>query len=120
MIEALDADLRHLGAQPADPILPVEADATAVLYVLLGSQMGMRVLRKRWVTATDPAVAGAGRIFNLRLKPVAWQTLCAEMTGQAAGDEIADRVAEDACRVFEVYIRALANGAEGALPGSGL
>lgn len=107
MIGAIEGDLRHLGASWPDALEPVELDATAVHYVLLGSQMGMRVLRQRWAAANDPAVAGAGRTFSLPLHTLAWRHFCNEVAARPADDPAADILVSDAGRVFGLYLAAL-------------
>lgn len=105
-IEALDADLRHLGAPRSSPLSPVELHATAVLYVLLGSRMGMGVLRRRWSTATDPVARGAGRSFGLAAQTPAWRRFCEATSGRPADGPEADAILHDAGRLFDLYLAA--------------
>lgn len=120
MVRALDTDLRHLHAPRRPAAQPVELDATAVRYVLLGSRMGIRVLRQRWARTTDPAVAGADRTFGLTSRTAQWRQLCDELGHRRAHDGAADALVGDANRVFDLYLATLTRERAPAerLPGS--
>ena len=108
MASALRSDLRDLRAGPALPVAERRLDATAVLYMLLGSSLGTRVLRRRWLEATDPSVATAGRFLGLAPPPGAWRTLCEELEQSPAQGAEADRIVHDVEELFELHLTVLA------------
>ena len=103
MATALEADLRHLGGPQPDAAVPVRFDATAVLYVLLGSRIGTQVLRRRWLGSTDAAVLGAGRYFAMPQRTGDWRDLCVRLAGASAHDPAAETIVRDACDLFGLY-----------------
>jgi len=107
MIAALTADLRDLGRGPVPSGATHQFDATAVLYILLGSRMGTQVLRRRWLEATDPAVASAGRYLGLATPASTWRAFCAELMQAPGQGAEADRIVGDACRLFDLHLGVL-------------
>jgi hypothetical protein len=110
MVAALEADLRELRGRLAAPVGGRYLDATAVLYMLLGSSFGTRVLRRRWLGATDPAVASAGRYLGLTPPQGAWPALCDELARHSAVGADADRIVHDAGKLFDLHLAVLAEG----------
>lgn len=111
MAAALEADLRALHGRPAAPSGERRLHATAVLYMLLGSSLGTRVLRRRWLAATDPSIAAAGRYLDLAPPQGAWRVLCDELAQQPAEGAEADCIVHDATEIFDLHLAALAEGA---------
>ncbi|TNC59367.1 biliverdin-producing heme oxygenase [Rubellimicrobium roseum] len=107
MVTALRADLHHLDRAPALPRQARRFDATSVLYILLGSGLGTRVLHRRWLEATDPAVKGAGSYLGLASPLDAWRALCGELLQRPPQGAEADRVVGDACLLFDLHLGAL-------------
>ena len=108
MAVALRADLHHLDRAPVLPQQARRFDATSVLYILLGSRLGTRVLHRRWLETTDPAVKGAGSYLGLAPPSDAWRALCGELMQRPHQSAEADRVIGDACLLFDLHLRALA------------
>jgi hypothetical protein len=111
MLAALEADLCSLHVRPASPVGERHLDATAVLYMLLGSSLGTRVLRRRWQGATASAVAAAGRCLGLEPPGGAWRELCEELAQRSPRGAEADRIVRDAGELFDLHLAALAGHA---------
>lgn len=111
MAAALEADLQALHGRPTVTGGERRLDATAVLYMLLGSSLGTRVLRRRWLAATDPTVAAAGRYLGLVPSQGAWRVLCEELTQHPAEGAEADRIVADAGELFDRHLVTLAEDA---------
>ncbi|WP_176559246.1 hypothetical protein [Rubellimicrobium roseum] len=107
MIGALQADLRHLDLKAVRPATERRLDATAVHYILLGSRLGTRVLHRRWLGATDAAVAGAGRYLGTTPPTAAWRKFCAELLQMPDQGTEADRITHDACILFDLHLDVL-------------
>lgn len=106
-VTAVEGDLQSLGQEAGRDVAPLSLDPRAVLYVLLGSRLGLRVLEKRWAEAGDPLVAAAGRLFGLPGQGAAWRRFCAEASAASGKGAEADRVVTDAGRAFGLYLDAL-------------
>ena len=118
MVAALEADLRDLRGRQAAPVGERQLDATAILYILLGSSLGTAVLHRRWLEATDPAVMATGRYLGLAPPQGAWRHLCEELAERPAEGAEADRIVQDARELFELHQAVLEKQAllpEGAL-----
>ncbi|WP_176556253.1 hypothetical protein [Rubellimicrobium rubrum] len=111
MADALRADLRALGGTPVGSGGARPLHGTAVLYMLLGSSLGTQVLRRRWLGASNPAVAAADRYFGLAAPQGAWRALCEELAGRSPHGPEADRIVQDADALFELHLAALAGPA---------
>ncbi|HVG48091.1 MAG TPA: hypothetical protein VM899_08155 [Rubellimicrobium sp.] len=109
MMLALRADLRELDSHPRAGPAGRPLDPTAVHYLLLGSSLGTQVLRRRWLQATSPVVAAAGRYLNLGVPPGAWRHLCDQLAGCAAVNAEADRTVGDTIEIFDRHLAALAS-----------
>lgn len=106
-VAAVEGDLKSLGRGGGRDLAPISLDPRAVLYILLGSRLGLRVLETRWAGSTDPAVTGAGRLFGLPGQRPAWRRFCAEASTASGEGAEADRVVVDAGRAFGLYLEAL-------------
>jgi len=118
MAQSLRRDLRVLDSTPAVVSGQCRLNATAMLYLLLGSSLGTQILRRRWQEAADPAVAAAGQYLGLCVPQKAWGRLCEELARLGAEGAEADRIVHDASRIFDLHLGALAGFArlaEGAL-----
>jgi len=107
MAAAIRSDLHHLDRAPALPQQACQFDATSVLYILLGSCLGKRVLQRRWLEGSDPLTAGAGRYLGFAPPSDAWRTFCGELMKRPPQGTEADRVVDDACLLFELHLGAL-------------
>lgn len=107
MIAAIDADLMRLGQPPAPGLAPLQLTRPlAQDYVLLGSRLGSQLLRRRWATAQDPVLRAAGAYLSLPPMAGEWRAFC-ERTGSLPGTGAqADRVIEEAARLFDLFLAA--------------
>jgi len=92
------AEATPLMARMIDPPqqdAPLEADAAA--YVMLGSQMGLTLLRQ--------GLAPAQRTGALALAPdtAAWGAFVGRIGRCVPGTEAAERLVADSCRVFGIF-----------------
>lgn len=83
-------------------------DSQAVDYVLHGSRLGTKVLKRRWQTARDPQVQAADAYFGAPIDPAAWRATCAALEARPAAGAASDRVVSDAGRIFDMFRTALA------------
>ena len=99
-------DLEALGyAAPQSPAgAPIRYHPVAMSYVVAGSRLGGTVLRTRWLAATDPAVRCARVYFDAPDYLDLWRAFCDTAGRTLAEGPDADRVVDDARRVFEMYI----------------
>lgn len=114
--EAMEADLRRaltedlttLGRPlPHLPLPLLQVDASAMLYILLGSRLGTQVIARHWREAATGLAREAGCYLTLDPRREAWRGFC-----QRAGDEVAtgpraDRVVADARAIFDRFDAAL-------------
>lgn len=108
MCTAIAADLDTLGANSPPALAPHKADATAVLYVLLGSRMGTQVLARRWSLTADDEARGAGRYLGLDPRKDCWRALCLRLAGRPAYGAAADAMISQVALIFDLYSAALA------------
>ncbi len=118
----LEADLAAFGDCPplSSPLAcagPLHAEA--VDYVILGSRMGSRILRKCWLASSDPLVGAAGAYFSAPQMTMEWQELCARLAGMPARSPTADRIVRSAREIFTLFQAAFHITAGSILAGSG-
>ncbi|WP_375261683.1 biliverdin-producing heme oxygenase [Palleronia sp.] len=102
-------DLASLGvATGSIPDAGVPLDRDAVEYVLQGSRLGTKVLRRRWQESTDPQVQAADAYFDAPIDPSAWRATCDALEARPASGAASDRVVSDARRIFDIFQTALA------------
>ncbi|MGR3572306.1 response regulator [Brevirhabdus sp.] len=110
VVRAIDRDLSILGHDIPPPLSPVDItglDALACAYILGGSRMGTRVLRRTWRQSPDPLVLSAGTYFGLDTDNAHWRAIVADLSARPATDARADRVVADARRIFGLFERAI-------------
>ncbi|WP_162784710.1 biliverdin-producing heme oxygenase [Paracoccus suum] len=104
---AIAADLRTLGAGPRARLAPQQADATAVLYVLLGSRLGAQVLARRWLATADALARGAGQYLTMDSQSARWRALCARLAALPAAGAAGDALVAQVGAIFDLYTAAL-------------
>lgn len=119
-VAAVEGDLQSLGRQAGPAVAGPGLHPSAVLYVLLGSRLGLRVLERRWAASVDPRVAGAGRLFGLAGRVAEWRRFCEEAGAESGEGPEADRVVADAERAFGLYLAALRDAGSGPEPEAAL
>lgn len=102
------ADLMSLGecALVPDPPDGRAYDPTALDYVLLGSRLGMAVLRKTWSRSSDPAVLSTAKFLSTPPEPIRWRAFCKDLSAMPASGAKADTIIADAHAIFASYARA--------------
>ncbi|MAP95559.1 MAG: hypothetical protein CMK07_11470 [Ponticaulis sp.] len=104
----IEEDLNVLGFESeTNSLTPPDqpADPEGVAYVVLGSTMGARVLRKIWQTSTDETVLRAGRFLCDNSLDIPCRDLMASLKSQPHLGEKADRMVETAIQTFDVFLR---------------
>lgn len=102
-----ETDLRQL--QSTDPVMPAPATAPivplAIDYVIAGSQLGSKILKKRWNGASDPHVRQASAYFSAPSYISHWREFCETADGMTSIGDAADQIVAGAFTVFDVYAR---------------
>lgn len=102
-------DLDQLGAPEAPvPDKGGPLDPLAVDYILQGSRLGTKVLKRRWQATDDPQVRAAGAYFDAPVDAEGWRATCDALAARSAAGPAADRVVSDALRIFDIFGTALA------------
>lgn len=107
LVRRLDRDASALGLDPLAAVTPSgpPIPALAADYVVLGSRLGARVLRRRWEAG---AVArGAGRYLCAPPPTGAWRALCLDLSARPAEGAEAERVVRGARAAFALFEGAL-------------
>lgn len=101
---ALSTDLGVLGRRPVPvtaaqpPLHPVAVD-----HILMGSRLGLAVLKKAWSESSDPKVLTVRCFLTLPSLSANWRAHCDRLSGLPGDTPFADRVVEDTRRVFEIF-----------------
>lgn len=105
----LEEDLSVLKTGLDQPVLdPISAapHETGIRYVILGSQLGARLLRRQWAKSDDPDVLGAGRFLNSDDQADLWKTFVSELSAAPANGDVADDIIASANTTFDVFFKA--------------
>ncbi len=112
MIVALNADLAALGADAPVPDLDLEAvQPLAVDYILAGSRMGTKVLRKRWAASSVAQVRAARAYFTLAPDAGEWASTCNTLAGIATQSAMARQIIADSIALFDLFAESYARTA---------
>tara|TARA_R110000822_G_scaffold25993_3_gene78669 strand:- start:25 stop:576 length:552 start_codon:yes stop_codon:yes gene_type:complete len=78
MVNCLALDLDVLGGRQTQTGIKLSAkiDPLAIDYLVAGSRLGSKVLRKRWSGSDDPIVRRSNHYFGLDSNAVFWQLTC--------------------------------------------
>lgn len=103
-----DTDLGSLGAPRPAPLRRLTAPLApiAVDYVIAGSRLGTKVLRKRWLASSAPRVQGARAYFSAPDYIECWQRFCHDALEIDPSEDAAVRILEDVNRMFALYTAA--------------
>lgn len=105
MIGAIEVDLATLDASLSEvppPALP-RLDPLALDYVLAGSRLGTKVLRRVWSASADPSVRRASAYFSKDAPAERWQMVCRALTEVDADGARARRITADTRRLFQLF-----------------
>ena len=119
MIDGLAADLSSLSSDRAAidlPLLP-QLDPLSIDYMVAGSRLGSKILRKRWSASTDQRVQRADSYFGQAVDPNLWPETCRALSEVPMGSARADKIVDDTKTQFQLFATAFAKIAlaEGAL-----
>ena len=81
------------------PVLPLAVD-----YVVLGSRLGTRVLRRTWQSAEDARVLAADRYFGQPEHTDLWRTLCRDLSAMPGNDPKAQAILDDVMALFALFL----------------
>ncbi|WP_299869953.1 biliverdin-producing heme oxygenase [uncultured Roseobacter sp.] len=105
MVRRIDADLATMGA--AETVVVVsditKLDRLAIDYVIEGSRLGSKVLRRRWLTASDPTVRRASAYFSLAAVPGRWRNVCDQLSKIPVQSDRAGAIIEDTKMLFALF-----------------
>jgi heme oxygenase len=90
-------------ADHAGPAISGSLQPLSIDYVIAGSRLGTRVLRERWLAATDERVRRADAYFSAPGYIELWKSFCASAGAMPAAGPLADRVVRDADRILHFY-----------------
>ena len=100
LLHAARSDLVTLAHKDMPPAHPLAID-----YVVSGSRLGSTILKKRWQSASDPAVHAANAYFSAPDYLACWKTFCATSATIDASAALSDRVIADAAALLDFYRR---------------
>lgn len=103
LADAAAADLHCLGHTAPTTHSKPHAEALAIDYVVLGSRIGTKVLRRVWQGSSDPHVLSAGRYFALPDAMCDWRALCDRMKAMPGDDVKSSEVLKDVNDLFRLF-----------------
>ncbi len=110
MIDGLAADLDVVSdnRRTIDLPTPSALDPLSVDYMVAGSRLGSKILRKRWQTSTDPCVQRANSYFGQAIDPKLWPKTCRALSAVPPSSARADAIVEDTRTQFQLFAAAFA------------
>ncbi len=105
MLTRIDADLTALRTQmraPQPAPLP-RLDAMALAYLIEGSRLGSRVLKRIWAGSSDPVVRAADAYFSMEPAPGRWKDICDALSVIPVQSTRAGAIIEDTQRLFGMF-----------------
>ncbi|WP_299287648.1 biliverdin-producing heme oxygenase [uncultured Tateyamaria sp.] len=108
MLHRIDDDLAVLGASESIHVVSdlQNPDQLAMEYVIEGSRLGSKILRSRWLTASDPTVQQATAYFSLASVPGRWRDVCDQLSSIPTESERAQTIVEDTKMLFALFYTA--------------
>ncbi|MBO6781783.1 MAG: hypothetical protein JJ899_00645 [Alphaproteobacteria bacterium] len=102
-------DLHTLGSPtPRSAAMPDSGfHPVAVDYIVGGSQLGAAVLKQRWASSGDPVVLAARSYFSAPPHTDLWREFTSRLGAMPADGAVANRIVEDARRLFLFFTDAL-------------
>lgn len=101
-------DLKALGTKAPHSGFRRNLSPLAIDYVVLGSRIGTRVLRRRWLESRDKRVRQADAYFSEPESAHEWKDLCTELSGIAVSDTDSPCILEDARTLFGLFLDSFA------------
>ena len=105
MIRCIDSDLGALGVECTAGLVPPlgPVHGLALDYVLEGSRLGTKVLRRRWEASDDPRVRAANAYFMITPVPGRWRDVCAALSAVAPDSPEAAQITRDTEKLFALF-----------------
>ncbi|PYE85670.1 hypothetical protein [Pseudoroseicyclus aestuarii] len=103
----LGRDLRSLSVPALSPLPPARVDPLAAGYILHGSRLGTKMLRRSWAETADPDLARADAYFSADAGIEGWRAFCDRTDDMPASGPRADCVVRDAAALFALFETAL-------------
>ena len=106
LIRRIEDDLSTLGVWEIDqPSLQLDKiDPLALDYMVAGSRLGTKVLRKRWGSTDDRRVRAAERYFGFEGGSEYWKTVCNMLSAIPADSERAATITRDVKALFALFV----------------
>lgn len=105
MMRCIARDLETLNVpQPAEPVpvLP-PMSVLAIDYMIEGSRLGTKMLKRIWLDSADPAVREASAYFTMPTIPGRWREVCAALSNVAVSGDEARNITEDTRTLFALF-----------------
>ena len=91
------------GEVPAEHDAASSLDPLAVDYVVAGSRLGLKVLKTRWASSSDPLVRAAGAYFTQPNAAPAWPKVCRALSTVSLDSARAGAITRDTKRIFDLF-----------------
>ena len=112
-LQAIQADLSIMAETPIRQpnemalTLPPDCAPLGVLYVVAGSHLGQKILRRRWEKSTDHKVLAAHHYFDLPETQKDWENVLSELSNLSIESKAMGKVVGGALFAFNVFRRSL-------------
>lgn len=83
--------------------LPNHVAPLAIDYIVAGSRLGSKVLRKRWSKSTDGKVQGASVYFQQPVDPRLWPETCQALSDVVPTSAQAGAIIKDTKALFQLF-----------------
>ncbi|MDA8585045.1 hypothetical protein N9L47_02135 [Rhodobacteraceae bacterium] len=106
MVHSLALDLDELGAKQLAYVVPLPkiSDPLAIDYLVAGSRLGTKVLKKRWSNSNDLIVCRANKYFSLDSDPSFWPSTCQALANVAPESARAKAIVQDTKSLFQLFL----------------
>ena len=109
-LAGLQRDLATLGQRrlevrhtPAEHGEAGALDPLAVDYVVAGSRLGLKILKTRWASSSDPLVRAANAYFTMPNAASPWPDVCRALSTVPPGSARAGAITRDTKRIFDLF-----------------
>ena len=105
MIEGIERDLETLGVRSSltSSTRAANADLLAIDYMIEGSRLGSKVLKRKWSGSSDPVVQRADSYFSIDPVPGRWREVCAALSDIPADSRRARQIIADTRQLFGMF-----------------
>ena len=105
MSENIRVDLDRLDAGHGDIAAPVadHIDPLALDYMIEGSRLGTKILKRKWAASTDATVRSADAYLSLHSDPRSWRDVCGQLSAVPVDSPRAATITSDTKRLFDLF-----------------